>query len=202
MIEEEYTPIFLSAATDIREFWITRAQQDLCSNSLLNNLLSRWDQWWPLEEDRVPLEDPFPWDDAQLENQANPEEVAEVEETLTEGAIRLLNKASHDRLVRVTTQFGRARELAWEELKNQIQATGEPLARVALIEQPVVSTWVQIGFLLSWWIQNPQAEGLPRPPWVDERWAAPDWDPTNPPIPAWSKTWIAQWKERNQVQGN
>ena len=73
----EYVPIPLSAPTDIREFWISRAKKGLGSNHLLNNLLSRWDQWYPLEEERIPLADPFPWDDGQLENQLNPEEVTE-----------------------------------------------------------------------------------------------------------------------------
>ncbi|WP_171972220.1 hypothetical protein [Actinomyces naeslundii] len=137
-----------------------------------------------------------------MENQLSPEEVADTEETLTAGTIRILNKASHDRLVHITTLNGKALELTWDELEAQIQTTSEPLARVALVEQPVVNVWIQIGFLASWWIQNPQAEGLPHPPWVGERWTTPEWDPTNPPIPAWIRTWITQWKERNQRQAD
>lgn len=196
----EYVPIPLSAPTDIREFWISRAKKGLGSNHLLNNLLSRWDQWYPLEEERIPLADPFPWDDGQLENQLNPEEVTEAEEALTAGATRILSKASHEQLIRITTFNGKARELTWEEVLDQIQATHEPMARVSLVEQPVVSTWTQIGFLVSWWIQNPQPEGLPRPPWVSEMWSDPDWDPTNPPMPTWLRTWITQWKKRSQRQ--
>ena len=199
---EEFTSSPLNEPTDIRRFWISQAQKGLCSSHLLNSLLSRWDQWYPLKEDRIPLEDPFPWDDGQMENQLSPEEVADTEETLTAGTIRILNKASHDRLVHITTLNGKALELTWNELEAQIQTTSEPLARVALVEQPVVNVWIQIGFLASWWIQNPQAEGLPHPPWAGERWTTPEWDPTNPPIPAWIRTWITQWKERNQRQAD
>ena len=161
---EENVPINLIEPTYIREFWINRARRGLVSNLLLSSLLSRWSQWYPLEEDRI------------------------------------LNKASHDQLVRITTVAGRPEELTWEELMIRIQATNESLARFALVEQPVVTIWVQIGFLASWWIQNPQAEGLPRPPWVSEMWSTPDWDLTNPPIPAWLRTWIIQWKEWSKKQ--
>lgn len=197
---EENVPINLIEPTYIREFWINRARRGLVSNLLLSSLLSRWSQWYPLEEDRISPEDPFPWDDGQLENQLDLEEITEAEETLAAGAIRILNKASHDQLVRITTVAGRPEELTWEELMIRIQATNESLARFALVEQPVVTIWVQIGFLASWWIQNPQAEGLPRPPWVSEMWSTPDWDLTNPPIPAWLRTWIIQWKEWSKKQ--
>lgn len=184
---------------EVKSFWMEWVQTNPQSSPLLTSLLPRWEQIAPDGEE------PIVWEDGAMENPEDPEQIEEAMGRLEEALSEALSRAAFDRLVELTTtpDGSGAREMTLLELQEKVKQTSEPLARIALLEATPVSAWVQVGWLVTWWIQDSRAAGLPTPAWVtawvmglDPSWPTPAWDVTNPPQPTWLRQWLDQWAKR------
>lgn len=174
---------------EIRDFWVQWERENPGSSPLLSSLLPRWEQ---IARDGEPIA----WQDAQMENPQDPDQVDFARQRLEQDLTEALNRAALKRLTELTTlDCEEAIEMTLYELREKVKRTTDPLARIALLEGVPVDVGTQIGWLTAWWVQDTQATGLPTPSWVirtASNWPEPRWDPTSPPRP----TWLTQWHDQ------